>query len=100
MKLRFARGRVTEIAASSGREAVDAEMARAGDAGRAFREFALGLNPALAVPDRNPWIPYYSDNASSSTLPELVPSFSSGTPRFPISVSHRFVCGVPFENIT
>ena len=31
-------------------------MARAGEPGRAFREFALGLNPLLAVPDRNPWI--------------------------------------------
>ncbi len=28
-------------------------------AGRAFREFALGFNPLLAVPDREPWIPYY-----------------------------------------
>ena len=34
-------------------------MDRAGAAGRAFREFALGLNPLLAVPDRSPWIPYY-----------------------------------------
>jgi hypothetical protein len=63
LRLRFTRGRVTEIAASSGREAVDAEMARAGDAGRAFREFALGLNPALAVPETNPWIPYYGYGA-------------------------------------
>ena len=30
-----------------------------GSAGRAFREFALGLNPLLAVPERGPWIPYY-----------------------------------------
>ena len=59
LKLRFARGRVVEIAATSGREAVEAELRRAGDAGRAFREFALGMNPLLAVPDRQPWIPYY-----------------------------------------
>ncbi len=26
---------------------------------RAFREFALGFNPLLAVPERNPWTPYY-----------------------------------------
>jgi hypothetical protein len=26
---------------------------------RSFREFALGLNPLLAVPDERPWIPYY-----------------------------------------
>lgn len=59
LTLRFARGRVIAIAATSGKAAVEAEMARAGDAGRAFREFALGLNPLLAVPDRGPWIPYY-----------------------------------------
>ena len=59
LKLKFARGRVTEVTATVGKEAVEAEMSRAGQAGRAFREFALGLNPLLAVPDRNPWIPYY-----------------------------------------
>jgi hypothetical protein len=59
LRLRFTRGRVVDITARSGREFVEAEMQRAGDGGRAFREFALGLNPLLAVPDRNPWIPYY-----------------------------------------
>jgi hypothetical protein len=59
LRLRFARGRVVDVTATTGREAVEAEMQRAGDAGRAFREFALGLNPLLAVPDRGPWIPYY-----------------------------------------
>jgi leucyl aminopeptidase (aminopeptidase T) len=59
LKLRFARGRVTDVTATIGKEAVEAEMARAGQAGRAFREFALGLNPLLAVPERFPWIPYY-----------------------------------------
>jgi aminopeptidase len=59
LKLRFARGRVVEIMAASGKDAVEAEMSRAGEAGKAFREFAIGLNPLLAVPDRNPWIPYY-----------------------------------------
>jgi aminopeptidase len=59
LKLRFARGHVVEIAAARGREAVEAEMSNAGSGGRAFREFALGLNPLLAVPDRQPWIPYY-----------------------------------------
>ncbi len=57
--LRFARGRVVEVTAASGKNAVEAEMTRAGDAGKAFREFALGLNPLLAVPDRGSWIPYY-----------------------------------------
>jgi leucyl aminopeptidase (aminopeptidase T) len=63
LRLRFVRGRVVEVTATSGREAVDAEMQRAGDAGRAFREFALGFNPLLAVPTREPWIPYYGYGA-------------------------------------
>jgi aminopeptidase len=66
LKLRFAKGRVVDViapGAPSGRDAVEAEMTKAGDAGRAFREFALGLNPLLAVPDRNPWIPYYGYGA-------------------------------------
>ncbi|HYM24708.1 MAG TPA: aminopeptidase [Vicinamibacterales bacterium] len=63
LKLRFDKGRVVEVTAVSGRDAVEAEMQRAGAAGRAFREFALGVNPLLAVPDRNPWIPYYGYGA-------------------------------------
>jgi leucyl aminopeptidase (aminopeptidase T) len=59
LKLRFAKGRVVEVTAASGKDAVEAEMTKNGDAGRAFREFALGLNPLLAVPTRGPWIPYY-----------------------------------------
>jgi len=59
LKLRFSRGRVVEVTAANGAAFVEAEMHAAGDAGRAFREFALGLNPLLAVPAREPWIPYY-----------------------------------------
>src|SRR5207245_7727987 len=59
LKLRFSKGRVVEITAASGREAVEAEMRRAGEAGRAFREIGVGFNPLLAVPDRDAWIPYY-----------------------------------------
>jgi hypothetical protein len=59
LKLRFSKGRVVEITAASGRDAVEAEMRRAGDAGRAFREIGVGFNPLLAVPEREPWIPYY-----------------------------------------
>jgi len=59
LRLRFSKGRVIEISARSGKEAVEAEMQKAGAAGRAFREFALGMNPLLAVPEREPWIPYY-----------------------------------------
>ena len=50
LRLHFARGRVDRVEATSGREAVEREMAGAGEAGRAFREFALGFNPLLAVP--------------------------------------------------
>jgi aminopeptidase len=63
LKLRFAKGRVVEITAASGREAVEAEMRGAGDAGRAFREIGVGFNPLLAVPGRQPWIPYYGYGA-------------------------------------
>jgi leucyl aminopeptidase (aminopeptidase T) len=63
LKLRLSKGRVVEVTASTGKEAVEAEMRRAGDAGRAFREFALGFNPLLAVPGRTPWIPYYGYGA-------------------------------------
>jgi hypothetical protein len=59
LKLRFSKGRVVEISATSGRDAVEAEMRRAGDAGRAFREIGVGFNPLLAVSEREPWIPYY-----------------------------------------
>lgn len=59
LRLRFSRGRVVGVTAATGADAVEAEMTRAGEAGRAFREFALGFNPLLAVPEREPWIPYY-----------------------------------------
>jgi leucyl aminopeptidase (aminopeptidase T) len=63
LRLRFSKGRVVEITASSGKEAVEAEMSKAGDAGRAFREIGVGFNPLLAVPERTPWIPYYGYGA-------------------------------------
>ena len=60
LKLRFAKGKVVEIAATADTvQAARDEIAKNGDAGRNFREFALGFNPLLAVPDRAPWIPYY-----------------------------------------
>ena len=69
LRLRFSKGRVVEITAAAGKEAVEAEMRKAGDPstgsgqGRSFREFALGFNPLLAVPERTPWIPYYGYGA-------------------------------------
>jgi aminopeptidase len=63
LRLHFTRGQVDRVEATRGREAVEREMAAAGEAGRRFREFALGFNPLLAVPDRAPWIPYYGYGA-------------------------------------
>jgi hypothetical protein len=63
LRLHLERGQVTRIDATSGREAVEREMAGAGPAGRSFREFALGFNPLLTVPERTPWIPYYGYGA-------------------------------------
>ena len=39
------------------------ELNAAGEAGHSFREFALGLNPLLSIPKKNPWIPYYGYGA-------------------------------------
>ena len=62
--LTFASGRVVEARAEQGLYAVMAEMDSAGDAGRAFREFALGFNPLLAVSEvGDAWIPYYGYGA-------------------------------------
>jgi hypothetical protein len=63
LKLGLEKGKVVSVEASSGREWAEAEMSAAKEAGRSFREFALGLNPLLAVPEENPWIPYYGYGA-------------------------------------
>jgi hypothetical protein len=59
LKLGIVDGKVTSIEAAEGKEWAEREIEGAPDAGRSFREFALGLNPLLAVPDERPWIPYY-----------------------------------------
>jgi leucyl aminopeptidase (aminopeptidase T) len=61
--LQIVRGRVVGFEAESGREAVEAELAKTPEVARAFREFALGFNPLLAVPEHYPWIPYYGYGA-------------------------------------
>ena len=61
--LTLEKGQVIDVTAEEGADAVKAEMAAAGEAGRAFREFALGFNPLLAVPKEHPWIPYYGYGA-------------------------------------
>ena len=63
LKVRFERGQAVNVTATSGLAAAEAEMARVPVTGRHFREFALGLNPLLEVPERNPWIPYYGYGA-------------------------------------
>jgi hypothetical protein len=62
--MRFERGQVVSFEARSGRAAVERELHAAGAAARSFREFALGFNPLLAIPDGvEPWIPYYGYGA-------------------------------------
>ena len=56
-------GRVVDFDATSGHEAVETELATIPESARAFREFALGFNPLLAVPEYYPWIPYYGYGA-------------------------------------
>jgi hypothetical protein len=63
LKLRFARGRVSQVEAESGKESVLAELKQGGPGSDAFREFALGFNPELAVPERNPFVAYYGYGA-------------------------------------
>jgi len=59
LKLGIVNGKVTSIEAAEGKEWAEREIDSASEAGRSFREFALGLNPLLAVPDERSWIPYY-----------------------------------------
>ena len=62
--MRISAGRVTGITATTGTAAVERELTQAGDGGRSFREFALGFNPLLAIPDAGEkWIPYYGYGA-------------------------------------
>ena len=61
--LSFAEGLVVDVEADSGREGVIAELDAAGDAGRTFRELAVGFNPLIAIPDGEEWIPYYGYGA-------------------------------------
>ncbi len=63
LKLGIVDGKVASVDAADGKEWAQCEMDGAGVSGRSFREFALGLNPLLAVPDDRPWIPYYGYGA-------------------------------------
>ncbi len=59
--LHFENGVVTSVS-SDNDTAVLAEI-DSNPGARAFREFALGFNPLLAIPSENPWIPYYGYGA-------------------------------------
>ena len=64
LTLRFERGVMVSLEASAGADAALSEIEAAGDAGKAFREFALGFNPLLAIPSAGErWIPYYGYGA-------------------------------------
>ena len=63
LRLHFVRGHVSQVEAASGKEAVLAEFKQGGPGIEAFREFALGFNPELAVPERNPFVAYYGYGA-------------------------------------
>jgi hypothetical protein len=62
--MRIVSGRVTDFTATTGTAPVERELSQAGDGGRSFREFALGFNPLLAIPESGErWIPYYGYGA-------------------------------------
>lgn len=63
LTVRFSQGRIVDISAKSGQEAVEAELAEGGEGARLLRELVVGFNPELAVPKDSPWIPYYGYGA-------------------------------------
>ena len=63
LMLTFIAGKVVKIESTIGKDAVKRELDSAGEAGYSFREFALGFNPLLSIPEENPWIPYYGYGA-------------------------------------
>jgi hypothetical protein len=64
LSMLFSKGRLVRYEARRGSAAVERELRSAGEAGRRFREFALGMNPLLAIPDDvDRWIPYYGYGA-------------------------------------
>ncbi|MDH3734033.1 MAG: aminopeptidase [Gemmatimonadota bacterium] len=62
LTLTIEEGRIVGIEASSGVEAARAELDAAGESA-AFRELAVGFNPLLAVPEEDPWLPYFGYGA-------------------------------------
>lgn len=68
LRMTFEAGKVVAINAVKNLEAVQQEIERAGEAARSFREFALGFNPLLEIPAKDPWIPYYGYGAGMVRL--------------------------------
>lgn len=68
LALDFTNGTITEVSAATGSDAVEAELEAAGPEARRLREFALGFNPLLAVPEEGRWIPYYGYGAGAVRL--------------------------------
>lgn len=63
LRMELKEGQIVDMTARSGLEAVQSELADKGEAGKRFREFALGFNPLMAIPDSAPWIAYYGYGA-------------------------------------
>lgn len=61
LRLVFEEGIIVSLTARTNIDAVEAELNVAG--ARAFREFGLGFNPLLAVPEEDPWLPYFGYGA-------------------------------------
>ncbi len=61
--LTFHDGVVVAATADVGLDAAEAVLRRGGISARSFREFALGFNPLLAIPETDPWIPDYGYGA-------------------------------------
>ncbi|HEY5692557.1 MAG TPA: aminopeptidase [Cyclobacteriaceae bacterium] len=61
--MKFEKGKVIKVSADENAALVQQEIDQAGEAGRSFREFALGFNPMLAIPSEDLWIPYYGYGA-------------------------------------
>ncbi|HET8624385.1 MAG TPA: DinB family protein [Gemmatimonadales bacterium] len=86
VQLDFANGRVTDVRAEAGADAVRAMLAKS-PALSSFRELGIGFNPALVVPQDQPAIPYAGYGAGMVRLSlgdnrELGGSVSGGTVRW------------------
>ena len=64
VKVRIRNGEINGIVAHDGLTAVQTEIHEAGEAGKSFREFAMGFNPLMPVQtEPYDWIPYYGYGA-------------------------------------